>query len=334
MLRLPPRSPEGEVIGILLTEPQRLATVQSVLQPDDFEDPTAKAAYRAIVDLAQTGHTFDIFAVQSRMPSTEAAEQLWLWKTDAFVANLQAALQDIKERTAWRRCREELLHLLSHYDRLDPRLIPDKLFHAARLLDQVFDPSSAEPPTRRSTGIPQLDRLLGGGWPTDAIIQINGDPGSGRTNLLERLLLAGTPSTHHGLFAVNDSSLAGLSDRMKTHPRISIVPSVTSLAGLVLQSRLRPSSHPFVLVGLDSINGLTGPQPTTTDWRRTVRRLGAPLIVVTAIKDTDSSDFTAAADIVFSISKDRTSSRLQLRRNRFGPANIALNLNEIKPHNG
>ena len=320
------------MIGILLTEPRHLPLVQATLPPEDFEDPTAQAAYRAILALAQAGQVPDGFAVQSRLPSPSMAEQLWLWKADAIVANLQAAIQDIQERTAWRRCRQELTHLLAQYDHIDPQLLPDKLLAAATLLDRVFSQPDAVSPTRRPTGIPKLDEVLGGGWPSDAIIQLEGHHGSGRSRALEALLSLGTPRDHQSLLALTDTALSSVHARCQQIPQLVLSADVTTLPTLLLHARLRPTTQPFTLVGVDSVNGLAHPAPNAQDWRTTSRRLRAPLFLITNQMAHQSDALTTNADIVLSMRKNETA--FQVHRNRFGPTGTLLSWADLKSRKG
>lgn len=326
MLRLPPRSPEGEIIGILLNDPQQLALVQAGLSPEDFDDPVAKTAYLAILELVQQGRTPSAFALQSRMPSREAGEQIWLWQTDAIVANLPAAMQDVKERTAWRHCHRELTQILSQYDRLDPNSIPDKLMAAAALLDRVLQPAHDQTVARQSTGIPKLDDLLGGGWPTDAIVVIGGAHGTGRSTLLETLLQRGTPPDQQSLLVLTDSSVEGVRQRLGASTRIEIVTTLHSLPRIVLQSRLRPVTKPYRCIGIDSIRGLEQPEPTAMHWRLFVRRLRTPLFLVTNLVEKLSPELSANADIVFEMRKDG----IYVHRNRVGSAGLTLTWPHLK----
>ncbi len=54
-------------------------------------------------------------------------------------------------------------------------------------------PDDADPQrelARLTTGSPQLDQILGGGFPANSINIVMGEPGSGKTILAERLLFA------------------------------------------------------------------------------------------------------------------------------------------------
>jgi circadian clock protein KaiC len=67
-------------------------------------------------------------------------------------------------------------------------------------------PSSVSPPaespiqTRASTGISGLDRVLGGGLPSDHLYLLEGTPGSGKTTLALQFLLEGRARGERGLY--------------------------------------------------------------------------------------------------------------------------------------
>ena len=53
---------------------------------------------------------------------------------------------------------------------------------------------------RVSTGVPGLDNILGGGFPSDRLYLIQGDPGTGKTTLALQFLLEGRRAGERGLF--------------------------------------------------------------------------------------------------------------------------------------
>ena len=53
---------------------------------------------------------------------------------------------------------------------------------------------------RATTGIPGLDRLLGGGFPVNRVYLIEGEPGTGKTTLSLQFLLAGARRGEQGFY--------------------------------------------------------------------------------------------------------------------------------------
>ncbi|MDQ2865308.1 MAG: hypothetical protein M3R51_03715 [Candidatus Eremiobacteraeota bacterium] len=94
-----------------------------------------------------------------------------------------------------------------------------------------------------STGLTDFDRMLGGGFPSGALVTLEGEQSSGRWSLVARLLAA---ATRRGLGAVVDEgelyppSLAAAGVRLE---RLLIVPARTALgiaraADILLRSRV------------------------------------------------------------------------------------------------
>jgi len=59
--------------------------------------------------------------------------------------------------------------------------------------------------SRRSTGLPELDRVLGGGLVTDSVVLLGGDPGIGKSTLLLQVL-ANLSKTQKVLYATGEES--------------------------------------------------------------------------------------------------------------------------------
>ncbi len=59
---------------------------------------------------------------------------------------------------------------------------------------------------RRSTGIPGLDNVLGGGFDAERLYLIEGEPGTGKTTIALQFLLEGTARGEKGLYVTLSES--------------------------------------------------------------------------------------------------------------------------------
>ncbi len=71
--------------------------------------------------------------------------------------------------------------------------------------------------TRSSTGIPGLDRILGGGLPADHLFLIQGTPGTGKTTLALQFLLAGVARGETALYVSLAETRAELEEVAHSH---------------------------------------------------------------------------------------------------------------------
>ena len=83
---------------------------------------------------------------------------------------------------------------------------------AATLHSESLDAVSAAQTARFATGMPELDRVLGGGLPVGAAVLIGGEPGIGKSTLLAQV--AGAVGRQHPvLYATAEESTAQVRDR-------------------------------------------------------------------------------------------------------------------------
>jgi circadian clock protein KaiC len=70
---------------------------------------------------------------------------------------------------------------------------------------------------RAATGIPGLDRLLGGGFPVNRVYLVEGEPGTGKTTLSLQFLLAGARRGEQGIYVTLSETGEELRDVARSH---------------------------------------------------------------------------------------------------------------------
>jgi circadian clock protein KaiC len=68
------------------------------------------------------------------------------------------------------------------------------------------DAKKSKTTNRLSSGIEELDHILGGGFPAKRLFLIEGAPGSGKTTLALQFLLAGAKNSEKGLYVTFSES--------------------------------------------------------------------------------------------------------------------------------
>ena len=126
---------------------------------------------------------------------------------------------------------------------------------AASLATESLDSVSAVQVARLTTGMPELDRVLGGGLPQGAAILIGGEPGIGKSTLLAQVAGA-VARTHAVLYATAEESTSQVRDRCR---RLGVegggLRLVATGDALALAGALASGEHRLVVV--DSIQLLT-----------------------------------------------------------------------------
>ncbi len=125
------------------------------------------------------------------------------------------------------------------------------------LIDQ-----GASDPARLDTGLPDLDRVLGGGLVPGSVILVAGPPGIGKSTLLLQWLASMAGEGRPGLLASGEESRAQVAARAR---RIGVAADAVSFApGRDLQDVLAAAraDRPAVLA-VDSIQSLRDPDATT-----------------------------------------------------------------------
>jgi circadian clock protein KaiC len=67
-------------------------------------------------------------------------------------------------------------------------------------------PATNHHPPKSSTGVPGLDSVMGGGYPTNHLFLVEGDPGTGKTTLALQFLLEGVREGERGLYVTLSES--------------------------------------------------------------------------------------------------------------------------------
>ena len=126
---------------------------------------------------------------------------------------------------------------------------------AASLATESLDAVSAVQVARLTTGMPELDRVLGGGLPQGAAILIGGEPGIGKSTLLAQVAGA-VARTHTVLYATAEESTSQVRDRCR---RLGVdgggLRLVATGDALALAGAVASGEHKLVVV--DSIQLLT-----------------------------------------------------------------------------
>lgn len=125
----------------------------------------------------------------------------------------------------------------------------------------LIDPGASDP-VRLDTGLPDLDRVLGGGLVPGSVILLAGPPGIGKSTLLLQWLASMAGEGRPGLLASGEESRAQVAARAR---RIGVAADAVSFApGRDLRDVLAAArgERPAVLA-VDSIQSLRDPDATT-----------------------------------------------------------------------
>jgi hypothetical protein len=158
--------------------------------------------------------------------------------------------------------------------------------------------------TRLPTGIPELDRLTGGGVPVGRLCEITGPPSSGRTSVAHGLLVQATRAEHvvawvDGAQAFDADSAAAAGVELE---RVLWVRPPGEQEAIRCCDRLLRTPG-FALVGLDLANHASEALPPAT-WQRLARTAAGTqtaLVLISSLRTTGSF-----ADLVLSLANGGT----------------------------
>lgn len=208
----------------------------------------------------------------------------------------------------------------------------------ARPLSEV----AARPDSRLTTGLPGLDRVLGGGLVAGSVVLLGGEPGIGKSTLLLQASRGIAATSREVLYATGEESAEQVrlrADRLGVSTATLSVLAETDVDRVVAEARGR---KPAVLV-VDSIQAvrqgsLSSAPGTVSQVRECAAALAAygkdhdvPVLLVGHVTKDGSlagpKSLEHLVDAVVSVDGERGSSRRILRavKNRFGPVDeIAL----------
>jgi DNA repair protein RadA/Sms len=200
----------------------------------------------------------------------------------------------------------------------------------------------AEERPRLSTGLPGLDRVLGGGLVPGSVVLLGGEPGIGKSTLLLQAGRGLAQTSRDVLYASAEESVQQVrlrGERLGIHEEHLLVLSETDVSRVLAEAEART---PAVLV-IDSIQAVQHPDLSSTpgtvsqvraaagELTRYAKRRGVPVLLVGHVTKDGSlagpKSLEHLVDAVVSIEGDRSSARRLLRvtKNRFGPVDeIAL----------
>lgn len=195
--------------------------------------------------------------------------------------------------------------------------------------------ASSAADARLPTGLPGLDRVLGGGLVPGAVVLLGGEPGIGKSTLLLQVGRGVAASAGEVLYATGEESAGQVRLRGERlairEPRLCVM-AETDVARIVAEAQRRAPA----LVIVDSIQAVREPslsssagtvsqvRESASVLQRYAKARGAPVILIGHVTKDGSlagpKSLEHLVDAVIAIEGERSSSRRILRgtKNRFG----------------
>lgn len=189
---------------------------------------------------------------------------------------------------------------------------------------------------RLSTGLPGLDRVLGGGLVPGSVVLLGGEPGIGKSTLLLQAGSGVAAQSREALYASGEESAAQVrlrGERLGIREQKLVVLAETDVSAILAEAEARA---PAILI-VDSIqavrdNSLSSQAGTVSQVREAASALArfakarnVPVLLIGHVTKDGSlagpKSLEHLVDAVISIEGERSSSRRILRaaKNRFGP---------------
>jgi len=213
---------------------------------------------------------------------------------------------------------------------------------SASSLSVAIGEIAADEKPRLSTGLPGLDRVLGGGLVPGSVVLLGGEPGIGKSTLLLQAGRGLAASARDVLYASAEESAAQVrlrGERLGIREGRLLVLSETDVTRIVAEAEAR---SPAVVV-IDSVQAVQHPslasapgtvsqvRAAAAELTRYAKSRGVPVLLVGHVTKDGSlagpKSLEHLVDAVVSIEGDRGLERRLLRatKNRFGPVDeIAL----------
>ena len=212
--------------------------------------------------------------------------------------------------------------------------VADRPAPAEARVAPIVEASSAAD-ARLPTGLPGLDRVLGGGLVSGAVVLLGGEPGIGKSTLLLQVGRGVAASAGEVLYATGEESAGQVRLRGERlairEPRLCVM-AETDVARIVAEAERRAPA----LVIVDSIQAVREPslsssagtvsqvRESASVLQRYAKTRGAPVILIGHVTKDGSlagpKSLEHLVDAVIAIEGERSSSRRILRgtKNRFG----------------
>lgn len=216
-LKRPPHSSEAEqaILGGLMLENQTWDSVSTKLAETDFYRTEHRVLYRAIVELSNKNHPFDVVTVLDILKSSntldDAGGEVYLFElanNTPSVANVSAYADIVREKSVQRQLIKVASDIADSAYHPEGRDVPDLLDFAESKVFAIADQTAGDGGpeniksvlvrtmeridslyhtggtlTGLSTGLTDLDKLTSGLQPSDLVI-VAGRPSMGKTTLV------------------------------------------------------------------------------------------------------------------------------------------------------
>ncbi|PRY43294.1 replicative DNA helicase [Umezawaea tangerina] len=231
---------EQAVLGAMLTSPEAVRTASEILVPDNFYAPKHGAVFAAMLELAEQGDPVDPITLGDKLDRGGMLHRVGglpyvhtLFAATRTVTTVAHHAGIVVDRHRQRRIIEAGQHITqlgwTGGDDLDvvidrARDTADQLAHDRHTgtLDETFHDAMADyvdqigAPVRPSvsTGVDELDRILGGGFRPGQLIVVGARPGIGKSVLGVNVATAAAAAGHGVFLASLEMSKKDCMDRV------------------------------------------------------------------------------------------------------------------------